>query len=168
MSSSGIVLELQKDCLCADVAVSQILRKAKVISSKLELKDLSSWIDCELNGYTCSIDELPDYRKGRGSPKFFNPYHGWCDIQSDDGWFGNTLRTVILMQSASEIEHLVKGDNSETLLMKYSPIIEEEIMKQLPMRMRVALHFSKATAVAALDFVRNKTLDWTLELEKVA
>lgn len=165
MSKSGIVLELQRDCLDSSVPVNSILRKAKVIASKLDLDELKQWIDSELNGYDCALKDLPEHRKGVGQPKFFNPYNGWCPIQTADDWFGNMLRTVYLRQSISEIEHLANGGKSGTLLMNYNPKIEETIQEQLPMRMQVALHFSKVEAVSALDFVRNKTLDWTLELE---
>ncbi len=166
MPSPGIVLELQKDCLNTSVSANSILRKAKVIASKLNLSDLRQWIDCELNGYNCSLDELPKHRLGAGQPKFLNPSYGWLPIQTSDDHFGRTLRTVYLRQSVSELEILAKDGKSGMLLMNFSPSTEEIIQKQLPLRMQVALHFSKTEVVKALDFVRNKTLDWTLQLEE--
>jgi hypothetical protein len=49
--------------------------------------------------------------------------------------------------------------------MEYDPVIQEALQKQLPVRMQCALHFSKSQVRSALDFVRNRTLDWTLELQ---
>lgn len=162
----GIVVELQKACLDPSVSVATILRRAKVIASKLGLDDLNAWIDSELNGYNCSMEDLPEHRKGVGQPKFFNPYHGWQPIHTSDDWFGNIVRTVFFPNSISEIEHLVQMGKGDVLQMGYNPSIAEAIQEQMPRRMEVALHFSKVEAVAALDFVRNKTLEWSLQLEQ--
>lgn len=162
----GIVLELQRDCLNSDVSVSTILRKAKVIASKLDLEDLKQWIHAELQGYNCSFDDLPSHRKGSGQPKFKNPYHGWCPIISGDGWYGKMLRTVYLRQPVSELEILISGGKSDILIMQYAPVIQESLREQMPVAMECALHFPKSQVASALDYIRNKTLDWTLELEE--
>ncbi|MBO9696424.1 MAG: hypothetical protein J7499_09505 [Sphingopyxis sp.] len=165
-TESGIVLELQRDCLDESISVNSLLRKAKVIAAKLELEDLKAWIDSELNGYECPLEEIPEHRKGIGQPKFNNPYHGWCPIMVSDDWFGQTIRTVYLRQSVSELETLISDKESGQLVMYYNPSIQGALQKQLPVRMECALHFSKSEIVAALAFVRNKMLDWTLELEQ--
>tara|TARA_B100000678_G_scaffold241776_1_gene212850 strand:+ start:448 stop:1338 length:891 start_codon:yes stop_codon:yes gene_type:complete len=162
----GIVVELQKACLDSGIPVATILRRAKVIASKLGLSDLNAWIDAELSGYKCSMKELPEHRKGVGQPKYFNPYKGWQPIHTGDDWFSEIVRTVFLPQSISEIEHLVASGDSQMLQMGYNPSIAEQIQQCLPARWEVALHFSKVEAVAALDFVRNRTLDWALQLEE--
>lgn len=159
-------MELQRDCLDTKVSVSTILRKAKVIASKLELRELSDWIDSELNGYTCSMEDLPPHRKGIGAPRFRNPYHGWCPIMTDDGWFGTVIRTVFFPQPVSELESLTEDRDTDTLVMQYSPSIQRALQEQLPAPMECALHFSKAQVASALDFTRNKTLEWALELEQ--
>lgn len=164
--SKGIVLELQRDCLDPTVAVSTILRKAKVIASKLDLKELGAWIDTELNGYECGMEELPPHRKGIGAPKFKNPYHGWCPIMTDGGWFGRMVRTVFMPQPISELESLAAGGKSDILIMQYDPSIQQALAKRLPAPMECGLHFSKGQVQAALEFVRNKTLQWALELEE--
>ncbi len=161
----GIVLELQKDCLDDNVFVSRILRKAKVIASKLDLPELRQWIDAELGGYECSVDELPNHRKGIGNPKFKNPYHGWCPILADGGSLGTAIRTVIFKQPVSELEALAGGDKKASLIMYYHPNIEALLQQQLVTPMECALHFPKSQVTSALDYVRNKMLDWTLELE---
>lgn len=163
---SGIVIELQKACLDQEVPASSILRKAKVIAAKLELEDLRQWINAEINGYTCAPSEMPEHRTGLGTPKFLNPYHGWRPIQTSDDFFGRTIRTVHLTQPISELEELARSDNGGSgLIMYYSPKIEEIIQSFLPTRMECGLHFSKSQVINALEYVRNKTLDWTLELE---
>ncbi len=159
----GIVLELQRDCLESTVPASSILRKAKVIAAKLELNQLKTWLSAELEGYNCAPNDLPEYRKGIGQPKFNNPYNGWCPIMTDDGQFGRIIRTVFFMQPIAELEELAAGDG--TLIMYYNPTVQETLQRSLPARMECGLHFSKTQIKVALDYVRNKTLDWTLELE---
>lgn len=159
----GIVLELQRDCLESTVPASAILRKAKVIAAKLELNQLKAWLSSELEGYNCPPDDLPEYRKGIGQPKFNNPYNGWRPIMTDNGQFGRIIRTVFFMQPIAELEELAA--NNGTLIMYYNPGIQEALQRSLPVRMECGLHFSKTQIKVALDYVRNKTLDWTLELE---
>jgi len=161
----GIVLELQSDCIDTNIPVRSILRKTKLIASKLDLDSLQEWIESELSGYECSLQDLPDYRKGVGQPKFKNPYHGWCPIMTDTGLLGQTMRTVYFKQSVSELEELIQGGSGH-LVMQYEPIIEQEIQKQLPARMECGLHFSSSQITTVLDFVRNKVLDWSIGLEK--
>lgn len=164
MTDDGLVLELQRDCLDQSISISTLLRRAKVIAAKLELNDLRDWIDSELSGYECSLKDLPNHRKGVGQPKYFNPYRGWQPIQTGDDWLGEIVRTVFFTQTVSEIEHLI-DNQSDTLVATYPPFIEKALQDCLPVRMQTGLHFSKSEPVRALDFIRNKALEWTLELE---
>ncbi|MCW2538754.1 MAG: hypothetical protein JWN95_479 [Frankiales bacterium] len=43
------------------VPTAQLLRRSKIVASRLSLQSLGDWIECELNGYG-SGDELPPYR----------------------------------------------------------------------------------------------------------
>ncbi|MEO9461557.1 MAG: hypothetical protein ABJ242_02380 [Marinomonas sp.] len=162
----GVVLELQDDCLNDTTSVASILLKAKTIAFKLELNDLSSWIEQELSGYQCSLKELPPHRKAQGYPKFFNPNYGWCPLLTDRGALGQMLKTVSLFESVSEIEHLIAGSKSGMLATSLHPVIEEEVQKQLPFRTQTTIHFPTSVAVGVLDFVRNQTLEWALSLEQ--
>jgi hypothetical protein len=160
------VLELQKDCLDSRIPISDILRKAKAIASKLELDDLSEWIDQELNGYNIPRSELPAHRKGTGSPKFFNPYNGWCPIFTQDDDFGEILSAVHMPQPVSELEDLIRGNKTGTIIYGYPAPIQQVIHSQMDILFQCGLHFSTSQIVSALDFVRNKILEWTLALER--
>ena len=166
MASEGIVVELQQDCLKDSISINSILRKAKVIASKLELHELSGWIESEQNGYNSSRSELPVHRIGKGAPKFNNPYNGWCPIVTDGGWIAEVVTSIHLFQPISELEQLLSGSENGILVMYYDEQIQSLLHKQMPVPMECAAHFSTTIIVSALDFVRNKILDWTLELEK--
>jgi hypothetical protein len=72
-----LVLQLQADALNSDVSVSDLLLKAKVVATKLDLTDFLQWIEHELNGYT-DKNEVPMYRKIRGRAQAYNTYYGRC------------------------------------------------------------------------------------------
>lgn len=76
-----MVRKLQADCLDQSVPAVSLLRTAKTIATKLDLKDALIWIDRELNGYMeLSVENLPSYRRLHGIPEAFNPYRGWMAI----------------------------------------------------------------------------------------
>src|SRR5258705_4398624 len=75
---AGLVIQLQKEILSSEKSVTELLRTAKVIASKLDLNEILSWIESELNGYTVP-KSVPDYRIANGVHlRVLNPYRGWC------------------------------------------------------------------------------------------
>jgi hypothetical protein len=65
--------EIKNDLVSDDASLSSILRKTKIVASRLQYQEFEEWIDCELGGYP-SEDKLPDYRKGNtiSCGNFFN------------------------------------------------------------------------------------------------
>lgn len=57
-----LIQSLQQDILKPDMDISSILRKAKVLASTLNNREIKVWADSELTGYR-SDEELPEYRK---------------------------------------------------------------------------------------------------------
>ena len=47
---ASLVQELQKEALDPNVKVSDLLRKALVVSKKLGIAEIEAWINKELNG----------------------------------------------------------------------------------------------------------------------
>ena len=80
---TSIVLQLQADCLDNNVAVSALLRKSLVVSTKLKITDFREWCQLEINGYTDLIT-TPEYRKIHGEIKAHNPYYGWQPVLFED------------------------------------------------------------------------------------
>ncbi len=58
---NSIVLELQDLAIGRDNNISDLLRKALLVASKLNLIEFKEWVNSELNGYT--EVGVPDYRK---------------------------------------------------------------------------------------------------------
>jgi hypothetical protein len=163
--AAGIVLELQRDCLDGSVSASAILRKAKAIAVKLDLKELSDWIDQELNGYECALKDLPEHRTMGGAPKFWNPYNGWCPIIPGDKWLSDILTTAYLPNPIVQLEKWASGKDG-TLTYRFPHAVQAALREMGDFEFEAVMHISTSQIVSALDFVRNKILSWTLELEK--
>jgi len=48
---SSAVHNLQKAILDESQSITNLLRQAKLIAAKLDLKDVGEWVDLELSGY---------------------------------------------------------------------------------------------------------------------
>lgn len=160
-----IVEQLQRDALDRDVLVSDLLRKAKVVAVKLGLDGAVEWVELELAGYP-DQDSIPEYRELHGQPKGFNPYQGWLPILfTGDDETQAMISTHKLANSISELEHLATGEGQ--LQVPFGPGQIEILAKTLKIEpIEMAVFFGKSKIVGILDAVRNRVLDWALELEK--
>ncbi len=76
----SLVREMQQDALNSAVSVSDLLRKALVVSTKLQVDSEREWIRWELFGYPADDNSLQveSYRVLHGKPEVFNPFRGTC------------------------------------------------------------------------------------------
>lgn len=168
MAISSLVLDLQAAALDEDQSVSSVLRKAKVVASKLNLADALSWIDAELSGYESELD-VPDYRKLTVSVEAFNPYHGWQKIQfGSDG-----LREVFTQRALSagvplleEYTERARQDPKARLILATPQSGIDLIHSEMPVRLRVESFADISICKHMTAAVRARILDWSLELEK--
>jgi hypothetical protein len=74
--SEPMVIRFQAMALNSETQIASLLRMAKAIAVKLDLKDVDEWMTHELNGYP-SDAFIPDYRKIRCELKAIHPNHGY-------------------------------------------------------------------------------------------
>lgn len=160
---TGLVLELQRDSLDKSVDVDDLLRKALVISRKLALVEIQTWIELELKGYGPN-GKCPPYRAVKGHVKVFNPFHGWQPVLFGDEEMYDAAASRTIGQSVGELVDLLKGDSS-TLMMKYSPGPQAALMRAIGSNLEPALFIPRQALVKVLDAVRNQVLEWALDLE---
>src|SRR3954466_9502871 len=85
LNESSLVREIQRDALEEALSASALMRKARLAANKLGLSEFQQWISNESDGYQGTLcSNLPRYRHIGVSPKFFNPYRGWCPIIIED------------------------------------------------------------------------------------
>ena len=61
----GLVVELRRAALNEHIDLTTLIRKALVVSNKLDLADVAAWLQSEINGYPVGPD-VPD--SGRRGP----------------------------------------------------------------------------------------------------
>lgn len=162
---TGLVHELQRDALDPKVSVSDLLRKALVVSRKLSIPDIQEWLSYELNGYPPNDDVIPDYREVRGSPKVWNPYHGWQPIIFQDNETADIISTKKNSQAIGELDDLVSREESRQFQMEFPNEIHNALISMMDVPMQPTLMIPRTAIIGILDAVRNKVLDWALELE---
>jgi hypothetical protein len=161
---TGLVLELQRDALNPEIKVSNLLRKAIVISKKLGIVEIEEWLKKELDGYL-PTDDIPEYRTVRGEVKVWNPYHGWRWLNLSRIKSADFLSNMSILIPIVEIECGIESDTG-SVKMSFHPDIQNFLMDSMTVPLRPCLSITKTEMIGILDAVRNKILDWSLELEQ--
>lgn len=163
---NSLVLGLQNEITRSGCDVVNVLRKAHLISSKLDLAQFDQWTQYELNGYP-GPGYCPEYRKVRGVLKALNPYRGWIPtvIQNDD--FEKKICERKTVNSISEIISLGKSSDDGWLIYEFSGE-QLEYLNSLfkpPVPMTYKLYIPSTSIADIEEKVKNTILDWTLKLE---
>ena len=161
------VLQLQQESLDRSVSVTDLLRKSLVITIKLKLGEFESWINSELSGYA-PLDEVPLYRKVKGSVKFWNPYHGWCPVIFNDPKQGEALSTRNITQAIAELENLANDKDDKFFHVPFSQESERRLCNHLNVgfETNISLITPQTEIVRIVEQVRNIILNWSLQLEQ--
>jgi len=161
---SGLINEIQKACLNDAVQVGSLLRQVKLAASKLNLGSLENWVDSELNGYD---GELPTYRIMHGQPAAWNPYHGWIPVQTNGDLMTEVLTKAKVGQSIGGLRDLIENGDSGLFHFPVPPeivnIINESMSVGTP---KMVVQIPRGGIIGILETVRNKVLDWAIEMER--
>jgi hypothetical protein len=164
---NSIIHQLQAEALDPKIKVSDLLRKAKVVAVKLELKDFLTWIEKELNGYDAkSNDALPLYRVVGGETKAWNPYHGWVPVLFSDPKSQNALSERGVVQPIGELDDIIQSKRDGSLQMNFDAEAKNIIGKAVDFQTDFKFMLEYSAVAGILDAVRNTVLDWSLKLEK--
>ncbi len=162
----GLISELQREALDVNIKASDLLRKAYVVATKLNIPDFKEWIQKELNGY--DDENIPDYRIVSGEIKYYNPYHGLQPIVVKNVEWAEALQNRPTRQSIRELEDLMDNpDTNGSLCMLFSQETENLLYKHIPrLDTRPYLFCSRTTISKIIDVVKNTILEWSLKLEE--
>lgn len=161
--TESMVQQFQLMALDNEVPIMSLLRMAKAIAYKLDLQNVSEWIDHELNGYNNT--RIPEYRIIKGQLKAVHPMHGLVEAPVADSKLESKLATVYIKSSISEISSVPSGAN-------LSYPLSTELAHTLQASQPDFLRFSLVRVVGhnklvnISEQVRNRLLLWSLELEK--
>ncbi len=156
---TGLVLELQSDALNESVSILSLLRKAKALSVKLGVTTIDQWLEHELSGYP-TRGSIPEYRNVIGRTVCLNPYVGWVPLEVR-GSRAKELCERRLHQPIGELSQFT----GTTVLLMYAAAVAEDIRNQTH-GFEPALEVAVPAIQSIINLVRNKILDFALELEK--
>lgn len=159
---ASLVLELEQEAYDSSASLSNILRKAKAVAVKLQLKQPTAWVEAELNGYRGK--DVPEYRKISGRVKAHNPYVGLIPMVCPNPEVERLIAEHWVRESVASIEHTLASTGEPMVpltgakaqfLAKHSSVPE----------FQTYLMISRTALAAILDAVRNRVLDWSLALQ---
>ena len=159
----SIVHELQRQAI-ESKDIDNLLRKAYMVSKKLNLKEFENWIFNELNGYK-NEDEIPEYRKTKGKLKAKDMYRGiYIPVVIKDLELYNTIVTKQIWQSVIELDNLVKHEAEEL----YTEMNMEQNMLLSTMvgeYTEFVISTNKIVFIKIINEVKNRILEWSIDLE---
>lgn len=158
----SLVLELQRDVLDRTIHITDLLRKALLVSRKLKIRDIEEWLNDELNGYEGR--PVPSYRIVTGELKGFNPYRGWVPIMLG-AEFNEMICAQSVYDSASQIIDLVERTEVGSVTIKFPQELSMLIMRMIKRDIEPTLHVPVHQLVRILDVTKTKIMDFALDLE---
>jgi hypothetical protein len=161
-----IVIELQRLASDGKCPVDELLRKALIVSTKLQIGDFSDWIRSELDGYRNK--DVPEYRIVPTALKVINPVNGrHMPVFSDDSKRTDEFSQSPLRINMGEISALLASD-STFFQMPLPNSVQRQLHYQcdMPMPMECYLRISRNAVSGIVDVVRNTILNWALKLEQ--
>jgi len=165
--SESLVRKLQADALNDEVRVATLLRTALMISSKLGVDDIREWIENELNGYPQGVcdKDLPSYRLLPARLCVTNPYRGMIPIEFANVQSREIFKARGTSYSIPELETMYLSEPDGHWAMDFAPETAERIMSNIDIDGQPLSVIDKSSHVGILEAVRNRLLEWALQLE---
>lgn len=167
MSQIPLVLQLQELATKNQTDITELLRKALLVATKLGLQQFRDWINQELHGYTAG--EIPEYRQVNAELKARNPYHGLIPFIIDDRNLMETICLVSLQSPIGAMVDLLKHPNERGCYLEIPFTHNQKIMLMRLQGSRAILEpvrtVSQNQVASIIDTVRTAILEWSLRLE---
>lgn len=159
------VHDLQSLAQDSSTKLTDLLRRALVVATKLGLEDFREWIDMELKGYPDR--EVPAYRICNADYYVRNPYHGLQPIILPTAELRKLFCEVHVRDSVESLQHcLSAGRDGEKLCFKVPPAHEMQLRKACDLLGLPIVRLANPSQLAGiLDTVRTTILEWSLKLE---
>ncbi|MBK1625202.1 hypothetical protein [Afifella marina] len=162
---TGLISTIQQEALDPNVDVTTLLRKVKLAAVKLELGTVEEWVTCELSGYNDA--EVPEYRLIRGRLRALNPIHGLIPLNIEDPDLHQELAKREIRTATPVLERLLQNDDSDSFKIAFSPEILAILNRSSAIKWpEMYALIPRGAVVSILETVRERILDWSLELER--
>ncbi|HBO9749933.1 AbiTii domain-containing protein [Pseudomonas aeruginosa] len=170
----SLLREIQDAAIDSNTELAVLLRKCKVLAARLGSPEFKQWVESELSGYN-DIEALPEYRvlKVNSKGHFSGPFQSGLRnadiplscIEKD---FHRNLSHSYMTQPVAALESLVEDTSGGTLQEPWNPDLVAYVGQNIYQGMNCMQAWKVipvAGVVAALDAVRNRILNFVLEIE---
>ena len=158
----SLIRELQRDAQDPNTSVAELVKKALLVANKLDHdQEFRKWVSSELNGYKRA--DTPEYRCVDGKPKQ-KIAGGWQDVRSItslDLILEEKLSRIRITFPISKVESIAKGNDEPVVINYEDKFVYVALTHLIPVP---KFHCDKASFHQILEAVRNRILDWALEL----
>lgn len=163
--SEPMVIRFQAMAMNSETPIASLLRMAKAIAVKLDLKNVDEWMTHELNGYPRDAF-IPDYRKIRCALKAIHPHHGLVEAPVPNWKQEKKLTTVYVREAAGALE--AGAADKATLSFRLPTEYAHHLQRGQPefLRFDLVRVTGYHTMLNIVDQVRNRLHEWSLELEQ--
>jgi AbiTii len=171
----SLLSEIQDSAVDGSSDLETLLRKCRVLATRLKHEDLKNWVACELDGYPADMP-LPEYRTCSGHP--FGTFVGAlgrgvknCPIPISDipEEFRDVMTHQVFRQGVGALQNLVGTVEGTTIQFGWpaeaNQIIRPKNMANDLVLAQGWLNVDKSRLVGILSTVRNRILGFALELE---
>jgi hypothetical protein len=172
-----LLRDIQDAAINSEIDISTVLRKCKVLAVKLGNENFKNWVDQELNGYK-NIDSLPSYRiLSVDSMGYFSGEYGHrvnnviIPLNFIPEQFRETLSNAYCAQPISAYDSFLKSSRGENLQEPWPPELVVAYGNRISENMtcmRAWKVIPCSSMVSLVDSVRNRVLDFVLEIESEA
>ena len=162
------ILKLQEMASSSSASIEDLLSRAKMISVKLGLTDISEWLEHELTGYP-NFKSLPKYRIIIDVPvKAHNPYVGYIpfnfgNLSKQNRGLYETFTTVHIINPVSMLIEFSKNQNTLYSDLPASKASYLQEMTDCDFQLLWAINPAQITRI--ISNIRSMILDWALLLE---
>lgn len=168
-----LLQQIEEEAVDSKSDVASLLRKCKVLATRLRNDSLKDWIRCELNGYTNTTD-IPEYRivpcqsvgtfYGLGKTLKNAPIPPMCvPAEARD-----VLFTLRFTQGVGYLQALL-ADTDGTLVASWPgdliALLSQKVYQGMGM-LNAHMECSSGAIVKILETIRNRILDFVLALEE--
>lgn len=164
----SLIKELLIESVDDTVSIEALLRKAYLVSNKLDLNDFSEFLKKEMHGYNDNddISKIPYYRLVKGTLIVLNPISGWRPVVIEDKELEEIISSRWIMQSAFELNSLYES-KSEELSIRLSGEMNQKLssLTGVPTT-QFCISISRASICHILNSVKTSILEWALTLDK--
>lgn len=170
----SLLRDIQNAAIDANVDVSVVLRKCKVLAARLGNPNLATWVEDELNGYT-DVESLPEYRIIQVHSKGHFAGYAGRRLQNADipiscipKKYREQMRSSYMMQPISAYVSLLERSDGDNLQEPWSPDFTAMYGRDIYQNMNCMQAWKvipRAAVVSLVEAVRNRILSFVLEIE---